>query len=141
MALSNSQYDVLIHEYEIKQFENRQRALDRQRELYQHIPELHNLDEQAASLSVQSVISQLESDSNNGDTLHKQLEEIKELAAERNRLAQKLDDSVQDDRGSKNSFAARYARFFSRGRAARSGETRPSSATVTTSASSTETTS
>ena len=52
MALSNSQYDVLIHEYEIKQFENRQRALDRQRELYKHIPELHNLDEQAASLSV-----------------------------------------------------------------------------------------
>ena len=77
MALSNSQYDVLIHEYEIKQFENRQRALERQRELYEHIPELHNLDEQAASLSVQSVISQLESDSNNGDTLHKQLEEIK----------------------------------------------------------------
>ena len=59
MALSNSQYDVLIHEYEIKQFENRQRALDRQRELYEHIPELHDLDEQAASLSVQSVISQL----------------------------------------------------------------------------------
>ena len=77
MALSNSQYDVLIHEYEIKQFENRQRALERQRELYERIPELHNLDEQAASLSVQSVISQLESDSNNGDTLHKQLEEIK----------------------------------------------------------------
>jgi DNA replication protein DnaC len=77
MALSNSQYDALIHEYEIKQFENRQRALDRQRELYEHIPELHDLDEQAASLSVQSVIANLESDSKGTDTLHTQLEEIK----------------------------------------------------------------
>ena len=75
MALSNSQYDALIHEYEIKQFENRQRALDRQRELYEHIPELHDLDEQAASLSVQSVIANLESDSKDTDTLHTQLEE------------------------------------------------------------------
>ena len=44
------------------------------------------------------------------DVTDEQLEEIKKLAAERNRLAQKLDDSVQDDRGSKNSFAARFLR-------------------------------
>ncbi|MCR5145595.1 MAG: ATP-binding protein [Lachnospiraceae bacterium] len=79
MSLTNSQYDALIQEYDQKQFQNHQEMRRRQEELYLHIPEIKDLDAQAASISVEAVKKQLDKDSSDfsAESLHSRLEEIK----------------------------------------------------------------
>ena len=55
MPLTNAQYDSLMREYNQKQMRNHQIVLQREKELYDKLPELTRLDNQVSQLSVESV--------------------------------------------------------------------------------------
>ena len=55
MPLTNAQYDSLMREYNQKQMRNHQIVLQREKELYDKLPELTRLDDQVSQLSVESV--------------------------------------------------------------------------------------
>ena len=55
MPLTNAQYDSLMREYNQKQMRNHQIVLQREKELYDKLPELTRLDHQVSQLSVESV--------------------------------------------------------------------------------------
>ena len=51
MALSNSQYDLLMRIYEQRQLEDEQRLRRRRKEAYERIPKLRRTEEEISSLS------------------------------------------------------------------------------------------
>ena len=55
MPLTNAQYDSLMREYNQKQLRNHQIVLQREKELYDKLPELTRLDNQVSQLSVESL--------------------------------------------------------------------------------------
>ena len=52
MALSNSQYDLLMRIYEQRQLEDEQRLRRRRKEAYKRIPKLRRTEEEISSVSV-----------------------------------------------------------------------------------------
>ena len=61
MALTNTQFQNIMHEYEKKRRENRLLLEERQKEIYQKIPEFHALDNSVSS-AVSLLLSRLSAD-------------------------------------------------------------------------------
>ena len=53
MALSNTQYNILLRRYEAKQLENQHILMERVQAVYQEIPRLAEIDQIISSLSIQ----------------------------------------------------------------------------------------
>lgn len=52
MSLTNTQYDQILHQYEMKQLRSRREAERRLEYVYDHVPGYQNLDDSVAALSV-----------------------------------------------------------------------------------------
>lgn len=77
MALTNSQYQSIIEEYDRIRDNNRHILEARREEVYQALPEYHELEDSVSSLSVSAAKSMLEGDENARDRLRKSLAEIR----------------------------------------------------------------
>ena len=62
MALSNSQYDLLMRIYEQRQLEDEQRLRRRRKEAYERIPKLRRTEEEISSVSVAKAKNLLDGD-------------------------------------------------------------------------------
>ena len=62
MALSNSQYDLLMRIYEQRQLEDEQRLRRRRKEAYERIPALRRTEEEISSVSVAKAKNLLDGD-------------------------------------------------------------------------------
>ena len=86
MPLTNAQYDTLMRSYNQKQMRNHQIVTQREKELYDRIPELTQLDDAVSRLSVESVSLLLDGDTSATSTTKCQLAELakrrRELIAE-----------------------------------------------------------
>lgn len=51
MALTNAQYDAIMHQYEIKQQKSREEAAAHLQYVYQHVPGYQELDESTSDVS------------------------------------------------------------------------------------------
>lgn len=78
MALTNSQYESIIREYEKIRDANRYLTESRREQIYQTIPEYWDLEESVSSLSVSAAKSVLEGDDTAQARLHDNLAEIKQ---------------------------------------------------------------
>lgn len=78
MALSNSQYETIIRNYE-KNRDNNRRLLERRRsEIHSAIPGYRELEESVSTLSVQAARQMLSGDDSALSSLHEQLSQLKE---------------------------------------------------------------
>lgn len=73
MALTNSQYDQIMHVYEQRRLDNEYRLRERYRKAYALIPGLEELDRSVASLSVQKARRLLSGDDSALDSLRGEL--------------------------------------------------------------------
>ncbi len=73
MALTNSQYDQIMHVYEQRRLNNEYRLRDRFQKAYDLIPGLEDLDRSIASLSVQKAHRLLSGDDDALDSLRGEL--------------------------------------------------------------------
>lgn len=73
MALTNSQYDQIMHVYEQRRLDNEYRLRERYRKAYALIPGLEELDRSVASLSVQKACRLLSGDDSALDSLRGEL--------------------------------------------------------------------
>lgn len=87
MALTNSQYDSIIREYNKVQSEHRRLYEERMTALYQEYPQFPQIDEEISSLSIQSAKKLLSGDKYATKDLEK---EIKKLGNDRKQLLEKL---------------------------------------------------
>lgn len=78
MALTNSQYDQIMRDYEAKQRLSRHRLEEQKSKIYAAVPSLRTLEEQIASFSVRQAHQLLEGDKNALHTLKEQLEKARE---------------------------------------------------------------
>lgn len=87
MSLTNTQYDQILHQYEMKQLNNRREAERKLAYVYDHIPDYRKLDESVAALSVAQGKKLLSGD---GDAM----EDLRDILAELSgRKAQLLEDA------------------------------------------------
>lgn len=77
MALTNTQYDSLMRNYQERQFRHQQLLRERREELYLHIPVLAELDSEVGRLSAQSAEKLLDGDASAIDRLKQELQELK----------------------------------------------------------------
>ncbi len=77
MALSNAQYDEIMRGYQERQLRNRHLSLERQENLYRHIPALKDMDAQIAQISVESARKMLDGDSTALASLKSQLGQLR----------------------------------------------------------------
>lgn len=70
MALTNAQYDAIMREYNDAQLRHRRELDARREEVYTALPRMSELDEEAASLSMQRALELLETDSPDSDAGH-----------------------------------------------------------------------
>ncbi len=82
MALTNSQYESIIRDYERIRDTNRYLSESRKERVYQTIPEYWDLEESVSSLSVSAAKAMLGGDDNARDRLHDNLVKIKERQKE-----------------------------------------------------------
>ncbi len=83
MALNNSQYDMIMREYEQKKSRNRAEQRERQDLAYERLPRLQELDGRISTLAVQQARRLLAGDQSAVETLRSQAEAI---SAERAKL-------------------------------------------------------
>lgn len=72
MALSNSQYEAIMRDYEWKKSHHRREQRERQEELYERFPRLQEMDAEMASLAVRQARRLLEGDAGAVDALKEQ---------------------------------------------------------------------
>jgi DNA replication protein DnaC len=77
MSLTNAQYDALLREYQVRQQRNHQIIAKREDELYLHVPELVQLDQDVSSLSVACAQRLLDGDTTVVASLKEQLADLK----------------------------------------------------------------
>lgn len=86
MALSNTQYNVLLRRYEAKQLENQHIVMERIHSVYKELPRLSEIDASISSISVEQAKKLMDGDETALPCLHKQLllltGEKKQLLAE-----------------------------------------------------------
>ncbi|MBR4026814.1 MAG: ATP-binding protein [Lachnospiraceae bacterium] len=78
MALSNAQYDEIMRGYQTRQLQNQHKTKDRLEKAYKQEPELKEIDETIASVSVASARKMLDGDTNAFRELKKQLQELRQ---------------------------------------------------------------
>ncbi len=83
MALSNAQYQSIIHGYEVTQLNNHRIMEARQQEVYSRVPQFKDLSDHIASLSVSQGRKFLEGDDSALKSLH---ESIQALSAHKKKL-------------------------------------------------------
>lgn len=83
MALSNSQYDAIMRQYDAKQSHNRREQKCRQEEVYLAVPGIKELEDQLSTLAVRQARRLLEGDERAVETLRG---EYAGIAAEKQRL-------------------------------------------------------
>lgn len=83
MALSNSQYDEIMRDYDRQQLENRRILNERRESVYKRIPRIQEIDSAVASNSVRKARLLLDGDSSALSSLK---EELEDLRSERTRL-------------------------------------------------------
>ena len=83
MALSNTQYDILMRRYETRQLKNQRIVMDRMQAVYKEIPRLVQIDEEIASLSVKQAKKLMDGDDTALTHLHSRLQY---LTAEKQQL-------------------------------------------------------
>ncbi len=83
MALSNTQYDILMRRYETRQLKNQRIVMDRMQAVYKEIPRLVQIDEEIASLSVKQAKKLMDGDDTALTHLHSRLQS---LTAEKQQL-------------------------------------------------------
>lgn len=76
MPLTNAQYDIILHQYEVKQRKTRRDTEQKLSYVYSHIPAYRDLDEQVASISVVQGKKMLSGDSGAMEELHRLLAEL-----------------------------------------------------------------
>lgn len=76
MALSNSQYDVIMRAYGRRQIENHHQLEERRREIYEKIPAVKEMEAEIAGRSVACARKLLEG---NSSVIHKLREDLKDL--------------------------------------------------------------
>lgn len=62
MALSNTQYDEIMREYQERQLRNRHLTQKREEEAYTRFPALKSIDDKMAEISVESARKMLDGD-------------------------------------------------------------------------------
>jgi DNA replication protein DnaC len=77
MALTNAQYDAILREYQQRQLRNHQIIMQREEELYLHVPALSDLDDETSRISVESAEKLLAGDEDAVATLKDQLQALK----------------------------------------------------------------
>ncbi len=77
MALSNTQYNEIMHEYEIIQQENRADLEKRREYVYEHVPGYKELADSISKISVEFEISRLNGKKTDSAFLHDRLEDIR----------------------------------------------------------------
>lgn len=82
MALTNSQYESIIRDYEKIRDDNRYLLESRKEQIYQSIPEYRDLENSVSSLSVSAAKSMLAGDDNAQDRLHQSLIKIRQRQRE-----------------------------------------------------------
>ncbi|MDE6738078.1 MAG: DNA replication protein DnaC, partial [Lachnospiraceae bacterium] len=87
MSLTNAQYDMILHQYEMKQFKSRRDAEQRLAYVYDHIPAYRELEEAVASVSVSQGKKLLNGDPDAMEDLRDSLAELS------GRKAQLLEDA------------------------------------------------
>ncbi len=87
MSLTNTQYDQILHQYEMKQFHNRRETERRLSYVYDHVPGYRDLDDSVAALSVAQGKKMLAGDED-------AMEDLRDILAELSgRKAQLLEDA------------------------------------------------
>lgn len=76
MALSNTQYNILMRRYESKQLENQRIVADRMQKAYQALPRLLEIDNEISSLSITQAKKLIDGDEDALTLLHSRLEEL-----------------------------------------------------------------
>ena len=76
MALSNTQYNVLMRAYEERQLKNRRIVVERIKEVYQALPHLLEIDDAISSLSVKQAKKLMDGDETALAILHDSLNEL-----------------------------------------------------------------
>ncbi len=76
MALSNTQYNVLMRAYEERQLKNRHIVMERITEVYQALPRLSEIDDTISSLSVEQAKKLMDGDETALACLHDSLNEL-----------------------------------------------------------------
>ena len=76
MALTNAQYDAIMHQYEIKQQKSREEAAAHLQYVYQHVPGYQELDESTSDVSASFGIRLLSGEVQDRSWLKKKLAEI-----------------------------------------------------------------
>ncbi|MFI3172256.1 MAG: ATP-binding protein [Eubacteriales bacterium] len=84
MALTNSQYDKIMRDYEKKQLNSREQLQLRHDEVYKKLPEMHDIDTSIATLSMERARALLMSDDSSAIPSLK--DELHHLIDRRNRL-------------------------------------------------------
>ena len=64
MSLTNSQYDIILHDYENRQLNNRHELERKKAYVYEHIPGYRDLEDAVAAVSVSQGKKYLEGDEN-----------------------------------------------------------------------------
>lgn len=87
MSLTNTQYDQILHQYEMKQFHNRREVERRLAYVYDHVPGYRDLDDSVGALSVAQGKKMLAGDED-------AMEDLRDILAELSgRKAQLLEDA------------------------------------------------
>ncbi|MCR5032560.1 MAG: ATP-binding protein [Lachnospiraceae bacterium] len=81
MALTNRQYDDLIHEYEVKQLARTHLIAERTQEVYEKVDGYKELDESLASLGPTYTKRLLSGEDSASAELHAQIQDIKDMKA------------------------------------------------------------
>ena len=77
MALSNAQYDEIMRGYQSRQLHNRHLTQERLDKIYAKVPQLKSINDQIASLSVESARRKLEDDVQGYTLIKKQIEDLR----------------------------------------------------------------
>ncbi len=75
MSLTNSQYDSILHKYDVRRRRRDMLIEERKKEIYRAIPEYRNIDKEIASVSIEAGLASL-SGAGNLDTLKEKIEEL-----------------------------------------------------------------
>ena len=81
MALSNAQYDEIMRGYQSRQLSNRHLTQERLGKVYAKVPQLKNINEQIASLSVEAARKKLDDDQLSYQLLKKKIEDLRKEKA------------------------------------------------------------
>lgn len=92
MALSNTQYNILMQRYEARQLENQHIVMERTHAVYKELPRLSEIDSEISSLSVTQARKLIDGDESALSYLH---DRLKSLTEEKHRLL--ADHGYPDD--------------------------------------------